>query len=357
MKRAVLLIPFLWTSAAFPAPPPSENQSEIRASEGCGTQPLAKPGRTATLFMKVGELEREARVHLPREYEADRPSSLVLDFHGYTGTAADEELNTTGFSRHADEHGYIIVYPQGTGFLTEAGARITSWNDLAGNASPGPEGPICSETAFRYPHPPECGEPQPCNWASCHDDIGFVAHLLDQLEEALCIDLDRVYATGMSNGGMFVHRLGCAMPERFAAIAPVSGTLARGFNCAPEKSTPLSMMNIYGSRDDYVALDGTMSSDGYYYTSARDVTNKWASSESQSCDPEPTTFQTSKDGTLSLACTQHASCSTGAEVVNCTWDGAHNWPKDEAHDFGNEIIWEFFSRHSRAKYPSVSEAE
>ena len=341
------------SAALSPGPDPQE----IRSSVGCGTAALAATGRTATLFMQVGELEREARVHLPRGYDHSRPASLVLDFHGYTGTAESEELETTGFSRHADRHGYIIVYPQSTGFVTDTGLKITSWNDLAGNASPGPEGPICSETAFKYAHPPECGDPEPCNWATCHDDLGFVAQLLERLEESLCIDLDRVYATGMSNGGMFVHRLGCAMPERFAAIAPVSGTLARGFNCAPHTSTPLSMMNIYGSRDDYVALDGTMSSDGYFYTSAKDVMSKWASSDSQGCAENPTRYPTSQDGALDLECTQHADCSTGAEVVNCTWDGAHDWPKDDTRDFGNEIIWEFFSKHTRAKYQNVGEGE
>jgi len=300
--------------------------------------------------MQIGDLEREYRLHVPRGYGESGPASLVLDFHGYTGTAESEEVETTGLSRHADEHGYIIVYPQGTAFVIATGDRITSWNDQAGNASPGPDGPICTDTAYPYPFPPECGDPRPCTWATCHDDLGFVEQLLDKLEKTLCVDLDRVYATGMSNGGMFVHRLGCAIPHRFAAIAPVGGTLARGFNCAPDGSQPLSLMNIYGSRDDYVALTGTVSSDGYYYTSAEDVMDKWSGPDSQDCDPGTSSYPTSGDGILDLACTQHANCSTGAEVVNCTWDGGHDWPKDKTRDLGNEIIWEFFSKHSRANY-------
>jgi poly(3-hydroxybutyrate) depolymerase len=114
---------------------------------------------------------------------------------------------------------------------------------------------------------------------------------------------------------MFVHRLGCAMPERFAAIAPVGGTLARGFNCAPGPSTPLSLMNVYGSRDDYVSQRGGVSSDGYYYTSAEDV-------------------------------------MTGAEVVHCTWNGAHEWPGAGTVDLANDVVWEFFSRHARPACPA-----
>jgi polyhydroxybutyrate depolymerase len=323
-----------------------------RGSAGCGTVPPVTPGKSARFTLRVGELDREYRVHLPPDYDSRRPVSLVLDFHGYTGDAAGEELHT-GLSAHADRHGYVVVYPQSTGFLAEDGQAITSWNDLAGSASPGPEGPICSEDARKYPHPPECGAPTPCNWASCHDDLGFVEKMLDRLEETLCVDRDRVYATGMSNGGMFVHRLGCAMPERFAAIAPVGGTLARGFNCAPGRSTPLSLMNVYGSRDDYVSQRGGVSSDGYSYTSAEDVMRRWAGPGSQDCDRAATRYPTSLDGTLDFACTQRARCSSGAEVVHCTWNGAHEWPGAGTVGLANEIVWEFFSRHTRPAGPRV----
>lgn len=332
-------------------------RAEVRASEGCGQRTPVTPGETGVFSMKVGELDREYRVHVPSGYDSQQPTSLVLDIHGYTGTAEDEELNTTRFSPHSDANGYVIVFPQSTGFVAPTGDRITSWNDLAGNASPGPEGPTCSETAFKYPGPPECGEATPCNWATCHDDLGFIAAMLDELEAKLCVDLDRVYATGMSNGAMFVHRLGCAMPERFAAIAPVSGTLARGFNCAPGSATPLSLMSIYGSEDRYVDLDNPMSSDGFYYTSAEAVMSQWTDSDSQGCSSSPVPYATSQDGVLDLRCVEYPDCATGVEIVNCTWKGGHNWPKDGDHDFGNQIIWEFFSRHSRADYRVAEESD
>ncbi len=195
------------------------SMAEPSASRGCGAEPPAKPGTSAAFGLTSGGLDREYRLHLPPSYVADRPMSLMLDFHGYTGDAAGEEAYT-GLSDHADEHGYIVVYPQGTAFRDQSDRLITSWNDLAGSRPAGPEGPICAEGADFYPHPPECGEPTRCTWATCHDDVGFIEALLDHLEEALCLDLDRVYATGMSNGGMFVHRLGCELPERFGPQLP-----------------------------------------------------------------------------------------------------------------------------------------
>ena len=351
------LVVLLLTGVVFMNPETGANASAVRASAGCGNAPGLNPGESADFSMKVGDLDRKYRVHLPRGYDQTRPVSLVLDIHGYTGTAEDEEVNTTRFSPHADANGFAIVFPQGTEFVGPTGDKITSWNDLAGNASPGPEGPVCSENAFKYPIPPECGDPRPCVWATCYDDLGFIEALLDELEQTLCVDLDRTYATGMSNGAMFVHRLGCAMPERFAAIAPVGGTLARGFNCAPNASTPLSMMIIYGSEDRYVDLESPVSSDGYYYTSAEAVMDKWAGSDSQDCEDAATPYQTAKDGTLDLQCTERSNCETGVEVVNCTWKGGHDWPKDGDHDFGNQIIWDFFSRHSRADYRAAGNSD
>lgn len=75
--------------------------------------------------------------------------------------------------------------------------------------------------------------------------------------------------------------------------------------------------------------------------------SKWASAGSQRCDREATPYRTALDGTTDLACSQRDNCSTGAEVVHCTWNGAHDRPKVGATDLGNEIIWEFFARHSR----------
>jgi polyhydroxybutyrate depolymerase len=314
------------------------------AGDGCGEPPPLTPGESGMRTVRVGELERQYWLHLPPDYDPSLPTPLVLDFHGYTGTAESEEVYT-GLSAHADRPGFVVVYPQGTSFVAPDGNRVTSWNDLAGSKPAGPEGPICSETAFEYPFPPECGEPTRCTWATCHDDLAFIEQLLDVLEGTLCVDLDRVFASGMSNGGMFTHRLGCDMAERFAAIAPVGGTLARGFNCAP--STPLSMMNIYGARDDYVSQKGVVSSDGYYYTGAQALLDRWASADAQDCNPEATPYATTQDGELGLVCVQRANCASGAEVVHCEWDGAHDWPAAEGRPVGNEIIWEFFAENSR----------
>ena len=43
------------------------------------------------------------------------------------------------------------------------------------------------------------------------DDVGFVTDILAEASGRLCVDPNRVFATGMSNGAYFAHRLGCAL--------------------------------------------------------------------------------------------------------------------------------------------------
>lgn len=321
-----------------------------RPSVGCGKEPPSSPGSTATMSIVVDNLDRIYLLHLPQDYDLNTPTSLVLSVHGYTDSAGGMEVGT-GMSYHADEYGYFVVYPNATSFSSSSGL-ISSWNDLSCNASPGPQGPICSENAVTYAFPPDCGDniATECNWCTCNDDLAYIEQVLDEIEETLCIDLNRIFATGMSNGGMFVHRLGCDMAERFAAIAPVSGTLARGYNCAPDVSEQISVMNIHGKQDDYVDVTGKESSDGYFYTAIDDVMTLWATSLSQNCDEEVTPYSTIADGVEGMECTQNANCATGAEVVSCWWDSGHSWPGGITQ-FGNDMIWDFFLKNPKQIQP------
>lgn len=166
--------------------------------------------------------------------------------------------------------------------------------------------------------------------------------LLDELAATFCVDEGRVYATGFSNGGMFVNRLGCDLAARFAAVAPVSGLLARGFNCAPAAAQPI--MYLHGTQDNTVPLDGAASTDGYWYTSMTDLIDGYASAASQDCDASDTAYPTSGDGIQSFVCNERANCASGALVVGCTWRGNHAWPvKNPGNFYVNDVIWEFFS--------------
>ncbi len=85
------------------------------------------------------------------------------------------------------------------------------------------------------------------------DDVGFVGRLLDHLTDRYAVNPARVYATGMSNGGMFCYRLAAAMPRRIAAIAPVAGCLACDVQPL-DRVVPL--LHLHGTDDHFVPYHG-----------------------------------------------------------------------------------------------------
>ena len=82
-------------------------------------------------------IEREYFVHVPEGIEL--PAPVVYAVHGYTSTATGFEA-AHSMNPHADDNGYIAVYPQGSHFGIDGpmgfSYRVTSWNDLAANQGP-----------------------------------------------------------------------------------------------------------------------------------------------------------------------------------------------------------------------------
>ena len=85
------------------------------------------------------------------------------------------------------------------------------------------------------------------------DDVKFVSMLLDDLATVVNVDPKRVFATGMSNGGMMCYRLAAELSDRIAAIAPVSGTIAIS---AYKPMRPVPIMHFHGTADKIVPFTG-----------------------------------------------------------------------------------------------------
>ena len=134
-------------------------------------------------------LTREYTIHIPPGYNADTPVPLMFSLHGYTSNN-DFNLLYTGFNSIADTANFIVVYPLGTTYL-----GATHWN--VGGFTVG--SPI--------------------------DDVGFLETLIDEISSNYSINPDRVYSTGMSNGGYMSFLLACQINSKIAAIASVTGSM------------------------------------------------------------------------------------------------------------------------------------
>ena len=96
--------------------------------------------------------------------------------------------------------------------------------------------------------------------ASVEEDLQYVQDVLADLNSTMCVDPNRIYATGHSNGGGFVDTIACSpVSEYFAAFASASGSFytqnSPGNECKPAR-LPVPMLEFHGGDDTSVGYTG-----------------------------------------------------------------------------------------------------
>lgn len=271
---------------------------------------------------------RQVLVHLPTGYEAAKPAPLMLAFHGGGGHAAYmADDSKYGLQRKADEAGFVVAFPNGDSRFS--GGRFATWN----------AGGCCGDARDRKV-----------------DDVAFARAVVAAVQARYSIDATRVFATGMSNGGMLSHRLACEAADVFRAVASVAGTDATA-SCTP--SRPISVLHIHARDDDHVLFNGGAGPNAFRderqvmaFVSVPETISRWVQR-----DHCTTPAQRTLD-TPGAFCETHTSCAGGTTVQLCVTDtGGHSWPgadtvrrgKDPASRAldANDVIWRFFETSSR----------
>ena len=266
-------------------------------------------------------IERTYILHVPPSYDDSQPAPLVLGFHGGGGNA-DTQMQTSKFSDLADEKGFIVAYPNGTGRRED---KLLTWNG----------GTCCAYAAINQ-----------------IDDVGFVRAMITEIENNYRIDAKRIYATGLSNGGIFSYRLACDASDIFAAIAPVSGT-QNTIRCNPTQ--PVSVIHFHGTADEHVPYNGGAGDKSLVdvnFASVKDSIDFWLSEDQCQQTPQTETF----------ADIQHdiySNCASGTAVELYTIiGGKHAWPGSDGPAWlggdqptqsisATRIIWDFFEKHPK----------
>lgn len=265
---------------------------------------ITKPGRYSRSII-FDDLERNYDVCIPQGYNGTSPLPLLFDIHGLAmGPTMMEDM--THFCKKANEEGIIVVQPDGIS---------NSWN----------AGWCCGSAA-----------------SDELDDVGLMRAIRDDLSDELNIDLKRVYADGLSNGGMISNRIACEDTDLVAAIAPVVGGISFGTQsdvdydqCQPTRPVPVLM--ISGADDPLISFESQAA-----------TFERWLNLNG--CNRLSASIEQSGVFT----CTTYDDCDGGVETIHCVGEGVgHCWPGTDYALYGciddlnaTNYIWDFLKKYS-----------
>ena len=262
------------------------------------------PGELITQSILHDSEEREYLVYVPTTYNKNTNHPVLLNFHAFGGNAKDYIENESDFREVAEQKEIILIYPQALLF-----SGFSVWN----------------------------AEPFAKENITGSDDIGFVEIILDELQENLSIDPNRIYATGFSNGAMFVYALACFTEGLIAGVAAVSGLQLNFDDCAP--SHPMSVLIAHSTTNDVIPYGG--SSD----VASVDETVLFWTKVNQTTTVAEEINHNQGDETVWLY--TYSDGANGAQVLHYKVEnGEHEWFKHKlSNQSFNMVIWSFLSAY------------
>ena len=155
-------------------------------------------------------------VHPPRPADGHggEPLPLVLDLHGYSEPAT-VHVQQSGLATYGDTAGFVTAIPQIT-------RPVPRWDSTVGSP-----------------------------------DVQYIDQLLDQLEATVCVDTNRVYVAGLSNGAFMTSILACDLSDRIAAVS-AGGRHPGARRLRPDR--PVPVIAFHGTADTFVPYTGGLGS-------------------------------------------------------------------------------------------------
>ena len=268
-----------------------------------------------------------------RQYILHRPdglqenSPLVFVLHGLGGSASGIR-EYSRMDKVADENGFAVCYPQGTG-----GSEDTKYTK---------KGTHFWNVGYEV-HKNETV-----------DDVEFITSLAMFLQEKYNLDSEKTFCTGMSNGGDMSYLLGCAAPDIFKAIAPITGCMMKWIYDSCNENDPVPVFHVHGTADHTTYYDGDEENRDEWgaYMGVERTINLWIERNECSNTSVDTLPDIDKnDGSIVIA-----QKNTGGKNNNEVWfykviGGDHEWPQGWPKNSGNQDlntsaeIWNFF-QHS-----------
>jgi polyhydroxybutyrate depolymerase len=194
------------------------------------------------------------------------------------------------------------------------------------------------------------------------DDVAFTRALLDDLATVANVDTNRVFATGLSNGGIMSHYVASELSDRIAAIAPVGGPLMMD---APRAKRPVAVMHLHGTGDEFAPFKGGFGKGTFGrnkgvtdFKSVEHTIQSWVKANGCKTEPEIVALPDKADDGMKVTRKTWSGGRQGSEVVLIEIEnGGHTWPgqkptvallgKSTMAISANDLMWVFFQKHAR----------
>jgi polyhydroxybutyrate depolymerase len=253
----------------------------------------------------------QQRTYILASPQASGPLPTVVFLHGKGGSATKERR--IGFEQLGDRERFVTVYPNGLGGAWNV--FPSGFHDRNGASTSGA-------------------------------DTAFIEQLVADLVQRGIADPNRVYLSGVSNGGLMALRLACDAPELFAAIGVLLASMpdyaARG--CHPSKPIPLLMVN--GTADPIMPYGGGKTAAGLkVWGTERTIT---FFRELNGCAMAPKRSEIAQSdwrGTRPIVVDRWTGCSGAPIVLYSVVGGGHRAPGGPGMGEGfstAQTLWDFF---------------
>lgn len=244
-------------------------------------------GKSNNYSFNIDDENRRFTVYSPSNFDANKEYPVMFALHGRYGNPRNM-AKMTNFNPLADEQEFLVVYPRGF---------RRSWNDGRG------EGPAAENDI---------------------DDVKFMKGIIGFLKANYPIDENKLFVSGMSNGGFMTMRLACEMSKTFKAFISVTGSLAKEFDCNPVN--PVNLMLIAGTDDDLVPYNGgEVASSETFSIGFKDLLNFWGSINNCSSFNEEKLPQNHDDGTSVIKFTYKGCDNDVQNILYKINNGGHTW--------------------------------
>jgi polyhydroxybutyrate depolymerase len=268
-------------------------------------------------------------LYVPSTYDASKPTPMVVHLHGRFANAFSQAI-ASDFNTLAEREGIIVLYPN----------ALNSDEDE-------------SQTEWNYGRDIPTYQPVPQN------DEAFINALINDVDSSLNIDRNRLYVTGLSNGGLMTQRLACTEEQTFAAFATVAASAPHGLTTLCDDSGHAPVLFYIGTEDSMWtgATSQTATGTEFYIVAPMDAAAAFWASHNECSQSFQSADLPNTDPDSSVRLMVFENCPNDAAVVifavlggGHVWHGVREFETslgENNMDYNaSEVIWQFFSQYT-----------